>query len=135
MSIWRRLLSLIGLRPIPAPRKFQVSESMQLTLTTLAQHEGRPEDELLQELVAAGLTQYYESEDLWGKWRSLTPREQDVAALACLGFTNREIAARLSIAPDTVKSRLQNVLRKFSIHKRTDLRVMLADWDFSAWQK
>jgi DNA-binding NarL/FixJ family response regulator len=134
MSIWRRLLSLIGLRPISAPRKYQVSESMQVTLTTLAQHEGCPENELIQDLVAAGLTQYYESEDLWGKWRSLTPREQDVAALACLGFTNREIAVRLSIAPDTVKSRLQNVLRKFNIHKRTDLRVILADWDFSAWQ-
>jgi DNA-binding NarL/FixJ family response regulator len=134
MSIWRRLLSLIGLRPISAPRKYQVSESMQVTLTTLSQHEGRPEDELIQDLVAAGLTQYYESEDLWGKWRALTPREQDVAALACLGFTNREIAARLNIAPDTVKSRLQNVLRKYNIHKRTDLRVMLAGWDFSAWQ-
>jgi len=134
MSIWRRLLSLIGLRPISTPRNYKVSESLQVTLTTLAQHEGRPEEELIQDLVAAGLTQYYESEDLWGKWRSLTPREQDAAALACLGFTNREIAARLSIAPDTVKSRLQNVLRKFNIHKRTDLRVMLADWDFSAWQ-
>ena len=134
MSIWRKLLSLIGLRPISAPRKYQVSESMQVTLTTLAEHEGRPENELIQDLVTAGLTQYYESEDLWRKWRSLTPREQDVAALACLGFTNREIAARLNIAPDTVKSRLQNVLRKFNIHKRTDLRVMLADWDFSAWQ-
>ncbi|MDO8754151.1 MAG: LuxR C-terminal-related transcriptional regulator [Anaerolineales bacterium] len=134
MSIWRKLLSLIGLRPISAPRKYQVSESMQVTLTTLAEHEGRPENELIQDLVTAGLTQYYESEDLWRKWRSLTPREQDVAALACLGFTNREIAARLNIAPDTVKSRLHNVLRKFNIHKRTDLRVMLADWDFSAWQ-
>ena len=125
---------MIGLRPISAPRKYRVSESMQVTLTTLAQHEGRPEDELIQDLVAAGLTHYYESEDLWRKWRSLTPREQDVAALACLGFTNREIAARLNIAPDTVKSRLHNVLRKFNIHKRTDLRLMLSDWDFSAWQ-
>ena len=133
MSILRRVLSLIGLRPISAPRKFQVSESMQVTLTTLAQYEGRPENELIQDLVAAGLTQYYESEDLWKKWRSLTPREQDVAALVCLGFTNREIAARLSIAPNTVKSRLQNVLRKFNIHKRTDLRAMLSIWDFSPW--
>lgn len=106
---------------------------MQVTLTTLAQYEGRPENELIQDLVAAGLTQYYESEDLWRKWRSLTPREQDVAALVCLGFTNREIAARLSIAPNTVKSRLQNVLRKFNIHKRTDLRAMLSIWDFSPW--
>ena len=133
MSIWARLLAVIGLRPISAPRKFQVSESMQVTLTTLAQYEGRPENDLIQDLVAAGLTQYYESEDLWKKWRSLTPREQDVAALVCLGFTNREIAARLSIAPNTVKSRLQNVLRKFNIHKRTDLRAMLSIWDFSPW--
>ena len=133
MSILRRVLSLIGLRPISAPRKFQVSESMQVTLTTLAQYEGRPENDLIQDLVAAGLTQYYESEDLWKKWRSLTPREQDVAALVCLGFTNREIAARLSIAPNTVKSRLQNVLRKFNIHKRTDLPAMLSIWDFSPW--
>ena len=134
MSIWRRILSVIGLRPISAPRKHKVSESMQVTLTTLSQHEGRPEDDLIQDLLAAGLTQYYESEDLWRKWRSITPREQDVAALACLGFSNREIAARLNISPNTVKSRLHNVLRKFNINKRTDLRLMLADWDFSAWQ-
>jgi DNA-binding NarL/FixJ family response regulator len=134
MSIWRRLLSVIGLRPISAPRKYQVSESMQVTLTTLSQHEGRPEDDLIQDLLAAGLTQYYESEDLWRKWCSITPREQDVAALACLGFSNREIAARLNISPNTVKSRLHNVLRKFNTNKRTDLRLMLADWDFSAWQ-
>jgi len=134
MSIWRKLLSVIGLRPISAPRKYQVSESMQVTLTTLSQHEGRPEDDLVQDLLAAGLTHYYESEDLWRKWRSITPREQDVAALACLGFSNREIAARLHISPNTVKSRLHNVLRKFNLHNRADLRVMLADWDFSAWQ-
>jgi len=133
MSIWRKLLSVIGLRPISAPRKYQVSESMQVTLTTLSQHEGRPEDDLVQDLLAAGLTHYYESEDLWRKWRSITPREQDVAALACLGFSNREIAARLHISPNTVKSRLHNVLRKFNLHNRADLRVMLADWDFSGW--
>jgi len=133
MSIMRRLLSLIGLRPISAPRKYKVSESMQITLTTLAQYEGRPEDDLLHDLLAAGLTQYYSSEELLKKWRALTTREQDVAALVCLGFTNREIAARLSIAPNTVKSRLQNVLRKFNIHKRTDLRAMLSIWDFSPW--
>ena len=134
MSILRRLLSLIGLRPISAPRKYQVSESMQVTLTTLAQHEGRPEDDLIHDLLAAGLTQYYSSEELLKKWRALTTREQDVAALVCLGFTNREIAVRLNIAPDTVKSRFQNVMKKFNIHKRTELRILMAEWDFSAWQ-
>jgi DNA-binding NarL/FixJ family response regulator len=74
---------------------------------------------------AAGLTQYYESEDLWGKWRALTPREQDVAALACLGFTNREIAARLNIAPDIVKSRLQNVLRQFENANQLQKKIVV----------
>ncbi len=106
---------------------------MQVTLTTLSQHEGRPEDDLVQDLLAAGLTHYYESEDLWRKWRSITPREQDVAALACLGFSNREIAARLHISPNTVKSRLHNVLRKFNLRNRADLRVMLAEWDLTGW--
>jgi DNA-binding CsgD family transcriptional regulator len=134
MSIWRKLLSVIGLRPSSARRRYEVSESMHVTLTTLSQHDGRPEDELIHDLLAAGLTQYYESEDLWRKWQSLSPREQDVAALVCLGFTNRETASRLSISPETVKSRLRNVLRKFNLHKRTDLRLLLANWDFSAWQ-
>jgi DNA-binding CsgD family transcriptional regulator len=134
MSIWRKLLSVIGLRPSSARRKYQVSESMHVTLTTLSRHDGRPEDELIHDLLAAGLTQYYESEDLWRKWHSLSPREQDVAALVCLGFTNRETASRLNISPETVKSRLRNVLRKFNLHKRTDLRLLLANWDFSAWQ-
>jgi DNA-binding CsgD family transcriptional regulator len=107
---------------------------MQVTLTTLSRHDGRPEDDLIHDLLAAGLTQYYESEDLWRKWQSLSPREQDVAALVCLGFTNRETASRLNISPETVKSRLRNVLRKFNLHKRTDLRLLLANWDFSAWQ-
>jgi DNA-binding CsgD family transcriptional regulator len=134
MSIWRKLLSVIGLRPSSARRRYEVSESMHVTLTTLSQHDGRPEDDLIHDLLAAGLTQYYESEDLWRKWQSLSPREQDVAALVCLGFTNRETASRLSISPETVKSRLRNVLRKFNLHKRTDLRLLLANWDFSAWQ-
>ena len=53
MSIWRKLLSLVGLRPVSAPRKYGLSESMQVTLTTLSQHDGRPEEELIQDLLAA----------------------------------------------------------------------------------
>jgi DNA-binding CsgD family transcriptional regulator len=115
MSIWRKLLSLIGLRPISAPRRFKISESMHVTLATLAQHEGRPEDELIQDLVAAGLTQYYSSDELWKKWETLSPRERDVAALACLGYTNKEIGRQLGISPETVKTHLKNVLVKFNL--------------------
>ena len=134
MSIWRRLLSVIGLRPISAPRKYMVSESMQVTLTTLSQHEGRPEDELIQDLLAAGLTHYYSSDVLLNQWEVLSPREKDVAALVCLGYTNKDIGIRLGISPETAKTHLRNVLIKFNMNTRSELKLSLKDWDFTLWK-
>ena len=125
---------MIGLRPISAPRKYQVSESMQVTLTTLSQHDGRPEDDLIQDLLAAGLTHYYSSDVLLNQWETLSSRERDVAALACLWYTNKEIGGRLSISPQTVKTHLRNVLIKFNLHTRSELQLSLQGWDFSYWE-
>ncbi len=134
MSIWKRLLYMIGLRSNPAPRTFQVSESMHVTLTTLAQHEGRPEDEFTQELLAAGLTAYYSVEELWKKWETLTPREKEVTALVCLGYTNRQAAARINVVPDTIKFHLHNILEKYGVKSRSQLQQLLSNWDFDAWK-
>ena len=136
MSIWDRLLYLIGLRPTPGPRTyhFDSSESLQVTLSTLATDEGRPEDELIPDILVAGLTQYEARERLWNTWETLSPREKDVAAFVCLGYTNRQVAARLNISPYTVKDRLSSVFRKFDVHKRDDLRLLLSIWDFSEWE-
>lgn len=128
------MLYLIGLRPNSGSRTYKISESLHVTLTTLAQHEGRPEHELANDLLAAGLTQYYSSDELWRKWETLSPRERDVSALACLGFTNKQIAERLHISAETVKTHLRNALIKFNLHSRSELRLMLEHWDFSAWQ-
>jgi len=137
MSIWDRLLYLIGKRPTPDPRTYhlELSESLQVSLSTLASDEGRPEHELIPELLNAGLTQYSSNERLWKKWESLSTREKEVAALVCLGHTNREIAARLNISPETVKDRLETALRKFHLTKRTELRVLLAHWDFGEFER
>lgn len=67
------------------------------------------------------------------RWRGLTPRQQQVAALACLNFTNRQIAARLKISPQTVKTHMRNLLHRFELQTKSELRQALADWDFSAW--
>jgi len=133
MSIWERFLYLIGLRSKPGPRTFELTENLYATLSTLAQHEGRPEDELLPELLAAGLTQYHSTSKAWKQWLSLTPREKDVAALACLGYTNQEIANRQGVSLNTVKTHMRNVLSKFEVRNRVKLRQKLAEWDFSAW--
>jgi len=133
MSLWQRFLYLIGKRPKPGPHTYEINESLQVTLTTLARHEGRPEHELIPDLLAAGLNQYRAVDELWPKWESLSPREQDVAALTCLGCTNRQIAARLSLSPETIKTHVRNVLYKFDVNSKAELRHILAGWDFSGW--
>ena len=133
MSILKRFLTWIGLRPKSGPRYYEISESLQVTLKTLADHEGRPEHEIIPDILAAGLTQYRSLDELWPKWESLTPREQDIAAFTCLGFTNRQISARLSLSPETIKTHVRNVLAKFGVNSKAELRHMLAGWDFSGW--
>jgi len=135
MSIWKRMMYWIGLRSDPGPRYFKFSESTLVTLKTLSAHDGRPEHKLAQDLIAAGLSQYYSVDELMKKWESLSTRERDVAALICLGYTNELIAERLVIAPNTVKSHVTNVLRKFQVSSRYEIQNSLSEWDFSAWGK
>ncbi|MGW8250801.1 MAG: LuxR C-terminal-related transcriptional regulator, partial [Anaerolineales bacterium] len=39
----------------------------------------------------------------------------------------------LMISPETVKTHIRNVLSKFKLHSKHELRENLIDWDFSAW--
>ena len=66
-------------------------------------------------------------------WSELTPRGQQVAALVCLGYTNHEIAHRLTISVNTVRSHVRNVLDKFQVASKAELRLILADWNFDNW--
>jgi two-component system nitrate/nitrite response regulator NarL len=54
----------------------------------------------------------------------LTGREQEVAACAVQGMTNKEIAAQLGISAKTVKTHLQNVFRKLKVSRRVQLSVL-----------
>jgi len=67
-------------------------------------------------------------------WIRLSPREQDVTALTCLRYTNPQIAARLGLSKDTVRSYLDNALNKLNLQNKADLRVFFAGWDFSEWE-
>ena len=64
-------------------------------------------------------------------WEALSPRERQVAALVCEGLTGRQIAAQLVLSPETVKTHVRHILRKFNISSRRELRRLLADWDLS----
>ena len=53
----------------------------------------------------------------------LTPREIDVISQVALGCTNVEVAQRLSIGAETVKSYLRSVMRKTESHTRYEAVV------------
>jgi DNA-binding CsgD family transcriptional regulator len=67
-------------------------------------------------------------------WLELTQRQQQVVCLTCMGHTNRQIARRLRISPNTVKGHLALAYRQFGVRTRAELRVALASWDFSGWK-
>ncbi len=50
-----------------------------------------------------------------------TQREMEVLPLLEQHLTNKQIAARLGIHPDTVKSHVHNILAKAGVHKRGDI--------------
>jgi len=132
MSLWQRLLSALGLRPVHGSLRFD--QTLLSDLQLLAEREQRPTDELAAALLTDALRQRHSADAHLLRWRLLTPREQQVAALVCLGYANAEIAVRLSISLPTVKAHVRNILRKFTLSRRSELQHILSDWDFSAWQ-
>jgi DNA-binding CsgD family transcriptional regulator len=90
--------------------------------------------EVARDLLKTALVDRQVAENNLARWEGLTPRQQQVAALACLNFTNRQIAARLGISPQTVKAHMRNLLHRFDLHSKAELRQALSDWDFSEWQ-
>lgn len=133
MPFWQRLLRLLGLSR-PARLNIKVDRSLIQSLENLAQREQRAEKELAAELLSMALVQRKTAEINLARWEALSPREQQVAALVCLGFTNRQIADHLVVSHETVKTHVRNVLYKFDLRSKAELRQALADWDFSAWQ-
>ena len=135
ISIWHRFLRWLGLRRESRFRIFKLNSDLHSTLSALAEHTGQPEDKLAEAVFASGLDHYYSQDTFWKVWESLTPRECEITAFTCLGYTNPQIAFKLGISVETVKTHVTNTLRKFNLHSKADLRVALVNWDFSSWLK
>jgi len=52
---------------------------------------------------------------------TLTPREREILQLLAEGFTNAEVAGRLSISPRTVETHRANLMTKLGLHNHTEL--------------
>lgn len=133
MSLWQKLLQTLGLQG--SKRTFELDQPLVEALQHLARRENRPQDEVAMDLLSSALEQHQAAQDNLRVWRLLSAREQQVAALICLNYTNRQIASRLVISTETVKSHVRAVLRKFRVHSKSELRRALAEWDFSEWER
>jgi DNA-binding NarL/FixJ family response regulator len=114
-------------------RTFQADQELLSAVQEAAQEQGRTEEEVWMEFVRAGHDQYLQTSELEERWDTLTEREQEVTALACMAYRNYEIAETLNISHETVKSHMQNIFTKFDIRDRNELRRALKDWRFEEW--
>jgi DNA-binding CsgD family transcriptional regulator len=57
---------------------------------------------------------------------ALSPRELEVATLISQGFDHRQIAAKLNLAPDTVRNHTKNIYARTGVHGKLELTRLLA---------
>jgi DNA-binding NarL/FixJ family response regulator len=50
----------------------------------------------------------------------LTPREKELLQMLSKGYSNKEIAGKLSLSNETIHSYLKNVYKKMHVHSRTE---------------
>jgi DNA-binding CsgD family transcriptional regulator len=133
IELWKRLLDRLRARRRPRWRYFALEESLHTALELRAGQQQRREEDVQAELFAQGLARLQADDWLKGCWDRLSPREQEITALTCLHFTNRQMAGRIHLSPETVKTHTVSILTKFRVHSKVELRQALASWDFSDW--
>lgn len=110
----------------------KISAEVRKILESLAKQDGTRTEEYASALLSETVIERYHSQnENIRQWESLSEREKQVAALACMGHTNPQIAARLNITTETVKTHMKHILHKFNLKGRTQLSLTLQDWDFS----
>ena len=68
----------------------------------------------------------YRATLLNGSNEKLTEREQEVARLVTQGLSNDDIALKLKIGSETVKTHLKHIYRKLGVENRTSLTARLS---------
>jgi len=132
-NILQRLRRAIGMKRVK--RRYHVNPHMAAYLENLALEQDRDPEQVAKEIMAEGIAKHMQSEQSIGIWECLSAREQEVLALVCLGYMNREIGEKLFISPETVKTYVSRLLRKLDVSNRVEIQHMLEDWDFSDWDR
>ncbi len=129
----RRLRQALGLLKDGQIRQnFSLDSQLSVSLKGMAREQRRNPDAVLDDVIRVGLNQVQRAEGLAALWDLLTRREQEVAALVCLGHSILDISNILCISENTVRTHTKNVYYKFGM-SRKELQMALRDWDFRTW--
>ncbi|MEM8863101.1 MAG: helix-turn-helix transcriptional regulator [Chloroflexota bacterium] len=99
----------------------------------LAREDNISVQEAAHNLLHRALYERRESDGWLAVWQSLTPREKETAAYICMGYSNQEIGEHMVISQNTVKTHVRNVLSRFKVNSKIELRRLLSSWDFTEW--
>ncbi len=135
MSLLKRLLHKLGLPAGGEPRTFEVNAELLPIIESYAEAEGRSPDEVLSDMVSFAARERQRARSADAGWERLTAREQEVVALACLGYSNPAIAAFLVISPHTARNHLRNAYQRLGIRSKRELRAYFQGWDFDGWAR
>ena len=114
------------------PRIYLHDEQLVVHVRKIAGEQKRLEQEVYRDIMQAGMKAVEEQDRHTAIWDSLSQREQQVAALTCLGYRSYEIADMLGVSYDTVRSHSKHIYAKFGLN-RQKLRIALRGWDFHDW--
>lgn len=114
------------------PRIYLRDEQLVVRVKQIAVGQQRAEQEVYDDIFAAGMKVLQDKDELAGIWDTLSQREQQVTALTCLGYRSYEIAGMLGVSYETVRTHSKHVYAKFGLGRK-ELRLALKDWDFQDW--
>ena len=133
MSLWIRLLQALGF-DASAKRTFYLDEELAKSLQFLAWQEHRTVDEIAAEILTDAFSRRYLQSEIVHRWYSLSEREQQVAMMICYNKTTAEIAKQLGVSENTIKTHVHNILEKFGVGRRTELRMLLSVFEFYEYE-
>jgi DNA-binding CsgD family transcriptional regulator len=116
----------------PIRRAFSTEELLVRKVREMAAFQRRAEQEVYDDIIESGMKVLSDKDKYEDIWTSLSPREQEVTALTCLGYRSYEIAEALSISYETVRTHSKHVYAKFGL-SRKELPLALRNWNFDAW--
>jgi DNA-binding CsgD family transcriptional regulator len=126
--IWRDLKNWFHRKRI-----FAVDARAYRNLRLVAERQKRSPEEVASRLFEQAVLQQEDLSLSMRCWEQLSPRQKQITAYVCRGDSTREIAGHLNIAPTTVKSHVEIILRKFGVKNRVALRQILSPWDLSSY--